>query len=110
MGNKLMNVFTYPTLTNLPSIIKKSKGYIPFQATKPYRWYSSSHFNFDARRRWVVNVMPQPLYPRKRTPVPIGRPPELVRIILRRKNLLPLPEFKLFTAQRMAQSLCQLSS
>jgi len=36
-----------------------------------WHWGSFSYSSTSARRRWVVNITPRPLYPRERDPVPL---------------------------------------
>ena len=105
MGNKVMNVFTYPTLTNLLSIIKKSNEQAPFQVMKAYRWCTGIALLILTLMlsggEWSTSC-PSHFIPRNEPQYPSGGP--------QRKNLLPLPEFQIFIAQCMAQSLRQLSS
>jgi catalase len=41
------------------------------KAERERRGIALLFFTFDARWGWVVNVTPQPLYPRELNPVPI---------------------------------------
>ena len=60
--------------------------------------------NLSARREWVVNDTPQPLYPWERAPVPtrVGMPQGPSARVRRRENLFPPLGFKPRTVQRVA--------
>jgi hypothetical protein len=101
MGKELMNVLTYPILTNLLLIMKISYGKVPFHAMKAYtvgRVTGLLICNLGARWRKTVNITPQTIYPHERTPVPLNRrlgmPHSQSEQSEEETNLLPLPGIK----------------